>query len=207
LLNRLPHPNLYCPAFVCRFDESIEQIDTPSQIQLALAKDYQTSFLRSDELRQDVRNLIRHNGYKPTGRGKPASEYLIKMGTEHGLRSINLPVDICNVVSFHSGLPISVIDLDKATAPFEIKCAAPETTYVFNPSGQEIKASGLLSLHDQDGPCANAVKDAQRTKTSASTQNTLTVIWGLESRSAHTDSALEWYLELLSFAGGQIEML
>jgi len=82
-----------------------------------MAKDFNAPFERSDELRQDVRNLIRHNGYKPTGRGKPASEYLIKMGSEHGLRAINLPVDICNAVSFHSGLPISVIDLDKASAP------------------------------------------------------------------------------------------
>jgi len=182
-------------------------METPEPALAAMSKDFQTSFDRTDELRQEVRNLIRHNGYKPTGRGKPASEYLIKMGTEHGLRSINLPVDICNAVSFHSGLPISVIDLDKATAPFDIRCAAPETSYIFNPSGQEINASGLLSLHDQEGPCANAVKDAQRTKTSETTESTLTVIWGLESRKNQTDIALEWYLELLANTGAQIEIL
>lgn len=207
MLSRHTHPNLFCPAFICRFDRSIDQIDTPDAVRSAMAKDFLSSFDRSDELRQDVRNLIRHNGYKPTGRGKPASEYLIKMGSEHGLRSINLPVDVCNAVSFHSGLPISVIDLDKAADPFEIKCAAPETSYIFNPSGQEINASGLLSLHDQEGPCANAVKDAQRTKTSETTQNTLTVIWGLESRSTHTEAALEWYLELLIPTSAQIEIL
>ena len=35
-------------------------------------------------------------------------------------------------------------------------------SYVFNASGQAIDLGGLLCLFDADGPCANAVKDAQR---------------------------------------------
>ena len=33
---------------------------------------------RSEEVRVATRDLLRHGGYKPTGRGKPASEYLVR---------------------------------------------------------------------------------------------------------------------------------
>ena len=36
---------------------------------------------RVEQVRQDVRDLLRHGGYKPTGRGKPASEYLVRAAT------------------------------------------------------------------------------------------------------------------------------
>ena len=65
---------------------------------------------RDEACRSAVRNLLRGFGYKPTGRGKPASEYLVRAAEEDKLTSINLPVDICNVVSLHSGLPISVVE-------------------------------------------------------------------------------------------------
>jgi len=77
-----------------------------------------------DVLRSHVRDLLRHGGYKPTGRGKPASEYLVRAVAEAGLSSINLAVDVCNAVSLHSGLPISVVDLSRAKPPFRIGLAS-----------------------------------------------------------------------------------
>ena len=44
-----------------------------------------------------------------------------------------------------------------------------------------------MCLFDAEGPCGNAVKDAQRTKTSADTRRTLSAIWSsntLGSRAA-----------------------
>jgi len=93
------------------------------------------------------------------------------------LSTINVAVDICNPVSLHSGLPISLIDLDRARKPFRVEVAAEGTSYVFNQAGQFIDVSGLLCLFDAEGPCANAVKDSQRTKT----RRTLTLIWGTAS--------------------------
>ena len=84
----------------------------------------------------------------------------------------------CNAVSLHSGLPISVVDLDRAHAPFRIGVAPSGSSYVFNASGQEIDLGGLLCLFDADGPCGNAVRDAQRTKTRDETRATLSVVWG-----------------------------
>ena len=131
-------------------------------------------------IRKDVRDVLRHGGYKPTGRGKPASEYLVKAAAK-GLRSINLAVDACNVVSLHSGLPISVVDLDRAAAPLSVAIADADASYVFNASGQEIRLGGLLCLHDAEGPCANAVKDSQRTKTHDGTTRTLSLVWGAKA--------------------------
>ena len=54
-----------------------------------------------------------------------------------------------------------------------------------------------LCLFDPDGPCGNAVKDSQRTKTGPETRRTLTLIWGttaLPNRAAATEA---WYHSLL----------
>jgi len=74
---------------------------------------------------------------------------------------------------------------------------------VFNASGQEIDVTGLLCLFDRQGPCANAVKDAQRTKTSDATRSTLTVIWSDRELCARTDGALAFYRGLLERAGAR----
>jgi DNA/RNA-binding domain of Phe-tRNA-synthetase-like protein len=110
-------------------------------------------------------------------------------------------VDVCNAVSLHSGLPISVVDLDRARAPFRIAVAAEGTSYVFNASGQEIDVGGLLCLHDADGPCANAVRDAQRTKTRPETTATLSVVWGCVGFEARLRDAETWYRALLESSG------
>jgi DNA/RNA-binding domain of Phe-tRNA-synthetase-like protein len=158
--------------------------------------------LRSDEsVRAAVRDLLRHGGYKPTGRGKPSSEYLIRAVSEGALGSINGAVDACNAVSLHSGLPISVVDLDRASPPLSIDIAPPGARYVFNASGQEIDLGGLLCLNDADGPCANAVKDAQRTKTSAATRRTLSVLWGTRALPGLASVAAAWYRSLLEAMG------
>ena len=156
---------------------------------------------RSEDLRKAVRDLLRHGGYKPTGRGKPSCEYLVRAAGEGKLGSINLAVDACNAVSLHSGLPISVVDLDRAAAPLRIGIAPPDTAYVFNASGQEIDVGGLLCIFDAEGPCANAVKDAQRTKTTPETRRTLSVIWGVQGFEEHGARTAAWYRELLERAG------
>jgi DNA/RNA-binding domain of Phe-tRNA-synthetase-like protein len=132
---------------------------------------------------------------------------LLRAVGEGALGAINVVVDACNVVSLHSGLPVSVIDLDRAKPPLRIGIAPMGTKYIFNASGQEIDVGGLLCLFDTDGPCANGVKDAQRTKTHAGTRVTLVVAWGsraLGDRAARTAS---WYRELLEEAGATTEEL
>ncbi|MBI2571078.1 MAG: hypothetical protein HYV63_29075 [Candidatus Schekmanbacteria bacterium] len=160
-----------------------------------------------DAVRAHVRDLLRHGGYKPTGRGKPASEYLLRAAGDGSLQPINAAVDTCNAVSLHSGLPISLIDLDRALPPLEVRIARPGEAYMFNPSGQVIDLEGLWCLCDAAGPCANAVKDAQRTKTAAQTVRTLTVIWGTSRLSGRTAQAVAWYRQLLSALGATTDLV
>ena len=145
--------------------------------------------------------MLREKGYKPTGRGKPASEYLVRAAGEGKLASINLAVDACNVVSLHSGLPISVVDADLAKPPLRIAVAPEGASYVFNRTGQEIDLEGLPCLWDAEGPCGNAVKDSQRTKTHADTDATVSVLWGCAGYQTRVDAAEDWYRELLERAG------
>ncbi len=155
-------------------------------------------------MRAAVRDLLRHGGYKPTGRGKPASEYLLRAVGDLALCSINAAVDACNVASMHAGLPISVVDLDLVREPMRVGIAPPGTSYVFNASGQTIDVGGLLCLWDSQGPCANAVKDSQRTKTSPTTQRTLSVMWGTIALPGHAAKATAWYRALVSQSGGVV---
>src|SRR5689334_437298 len=100
-----PHPLLQVSAFTCAFPKPLGESPSPESLRALLKLDAPAPVKSSDELRSAVRDLLRHGGYKPTGRGKPASEYLIRASTEGALGTINLAVDACNVVSLHSGLP------------------------------------------------------------------------------------------------------
>jgi hypothetical protein len=79
--------------------------------------------------------------------------------------------------------------------------APPGASYVFNASGQAIDLGGLLCLSDADGPCANAVKDAQRTKTGADTRRTLSLLWGTVALPGRAARAEAWYRSLLERQG------
>lgn len=195
-----PHPLLELVAFETTFPEPLSALGDP-RLAPMMQLEADTPVRRDDTIRAEVRNLLRHGGYKPTGRGKPASEYLIKAVTQDLLRPINLSVDACNVVSLHSGLPISVVDLDLAQAPLRVDLAPEGSTYVFNASGQEIKVAGLLCLHDAEGPCANAVKDSQRTKTTGDTTRTLSLVWGTNALPGYAAQVATWYRTLLEQGG------
>ncbi|MFT3840380.1 MAG: phenylalanine--tRNA ligase beta subunit-related protein [Myxococcaceae bacterium] len=200
-----PHPLLDARCFVTTFAQPLGSSPTPESVLALLKPDAKGPLSSDDTVRGAVRDLLRQGGYKPTGRGKPASEYLIRAVGEGALSSINLAVDVCNAVSFHSGLPISVVDLDKAKEPFHLGLATEGTTYVFNASGQTIDVAGLLCLFDADGACANAVKDSQRTKTSPATTRTLTVIWGTNALAGRSAKTFDWYRALLLETGAKVD--
>jgi DNA/RNA-binding domain of Phe-tRNA-synthetase-like protein len=203
----LPHALLRVRGFTSSFPQPIGAASSPAWLVDLLQADADVPLTRTEEVRSAVRQMLRHDGYKPTGRGKPASEYLLRAASEQALASINAAVDACNVVSLHSAFPISVIDLDRARLPFRIATAGETERYVFNASGQEIELAGLLCLMDDSGPCANAVKDAQRTKTGAETRQTLSIIWGCEGFDERLNEAERWYRSLLERAGAATAMV
>jgi DNA/RNA-binding domain of Phe-tRNA-synthetase-like protein len=200
-----PHPLLDLRTFVTQFPRPLGDCPSPPELLSLLSLDAPAPLRSDDAVREAVRQLLRHGGFKPTGRSKPASEYLIKAVGEARLTTINLAVDACNIVSLHSGLPVSVVDLDRVREPLRVVIAPAGADYVFNASGQSIDVGGLLCLFDADGPCANAVKDAQRTKTGPDTRRTFSLIWGTVKLSGRAAAAETWYRDLLEKLGATTE--
>ncbi len=200
------HPLLDAVVFETRFPRPLSELGARPELAALLAASAATEapLVSDEEVRGAVRNLLRHGGYKPTGRGKPASEYLLRAVAAGALSSINAAVDACNAVSYHSGLPISVVDLALITEPLSLRIAPSGTDYVFNASGQTIDVTGLLCLFDEGGACANAVKDSQRTKTRPETTRTVTVIWGSSALAGRSERTVAWYQKLLEAMGAEV---
>jgi DNA/RNA-binding domain of Phe-tRNA-synthetase-like protein len=201
------HPLLEPAVFRTVFPAPLGEVAAPAWLGELLEPGAPAPLSTDDDVRRAVRDLLRGAGFRPTGRSKPSAEYLLRAASERGLARINAAVDSCNAVSLHSGLPISVVDADRAREPLRIGIAEEGTSYIFNPSGQVIDVGRLLCLFDADGPCANAVKDAQRTKTDGATTRTLTVVWGTSALAGRAAAALAWYAELLERLGARVEVL
>ena len=197
-ISQHPHPLLYARAFT-----SVWPAPLGEHYELTHVRSYfgdQTfDFQPPPDIKSIIRNLLRVGGFSPSGRNKPACEYLTK-AIEKGWFSketgINAAVDCCNAVSLHSQLPISVIDVRKTTPPYNIKICPEKTSYIFNPSGQILRADGLLALWDQNEPCGTSVKDSQRSKTDEQTIKTLSIVWGHKEIKEFTDVVTEQYLIL-----------
>lgn len=200
-----PHPLLDVRAFVTVFPRPLGEMPSPVELRTLLALDAPAPLHGDDGIREAVRTLLRQGGFKPTGRSKPASEYLLKAVRDKLLSSINLAVDACNVASLHGGLPISVVDLERVREPLRVGVAPAGASFVFNASGQTIDLGGLLCLFDAEGPCANAVKDAQRSKTGDATRRTLSLIWGTNALPGRAAACETWYRSLLEQHGAKTE--
>ena len=195
------HPLLEADVFELGWPQGLAHYQTPKPVLDLFEPGATAPLSRSEPVRVAVRDLLRVGGFKPTGRNKPASEYLVKAAEGGFLSAINVVVDVCNAVSLHSGLPISVVDADRASGPLRVGLAAPDQSVVFNASGQQIDVGGLVCLHDSQGPCANAVKDSQRTKTHPDTTRTLVVVWGTSAFEGRAVATGEWFRALAQSAG------
>jgi DNA/RNA-binding domain of Phe-tRNA-synthetase-like protein len=199
-----PHPFLEAGIIQASLPAPLGEIPSPPDLIAALGA--AAEHVRDDATVAAVRRLLRHGGYRPAGRGKPASEYLVQAAERGTLASINPVVDACNAASLWGGLPISVIDLDRAALPLRIDIAAAGERYVFNSAGQEIDLAGLLVLRDAAGACANAVKDAQRTKTGSATRRVLGVVWGTAELPGRTRAVRERFAVGLAAAGASVAL-
>ncbi|HOT58945.1 MAG TPA: hypothetical protein P5519_08115 [Spirochaetia bacterium] len=118
-----------------------------------------------ESLKQGVRAMLRRGGFKPAGRQKPASEYLLQSVREGVFPIISAPVDCNNYYSLKTGLPISILDTRITGSSVLIKIASQNESYVFNTSGQSMDLSGLLCVSTHDGkPIGNPVKDSMEAK-------------------------------------------
>lgn len=118
-----------------------------------------------ESLKQAVRAMLRKGGFKPAGRQKPASEYLLQAAREGTFPIINAPVDCNNYYSLKTCLPISLLDTRITGDSILIKIASQNEEYIFNTSRQSMGLSGLLCVCTKEGkPLGNPVKDSMLAK-------------------------------------------
>lgn len=150
-------------------------------------------------LKDAVRGMLKKGGFKPSGRNKPASEYLAQAAREGRFPSINNLVDVNNLVSLRSGLPISLLDLDAIGNKLLLRFGKENERYVFNAGGQEIELEGLICTcsGERDEPLGNPVKDSLAGKLKDSTRNVVGVIYA-PAESAEQIKQLPQYAEELA---------
>ena len=145
--------------------------------------------LRDEEeaRRVAVRDMLRNGSYRPTGRGKPASEYLLRAAAEEAYTfpRINGPVDICNLLSLEHIIPVSLWDLDRTPARhFVFRLGRPGEGYVFNRAGQRMDVEDLVvgcrvqeNAEQTETPIVNPVRDSLATKTTPDTSRVAVCIY------------------------------
>jgi DNA/RNA-binding domain of Phe-tRNA-synthetase-like protein len=146
-----------------------------------------------------VRAMLRHGRYRPSGRGKPASEYLARLPSDRFPR-IYPVVDVINLTSLEAQLPVSLIDLGRLGASaFHLRRGREGEGYVFNAGGQTIDVQDLLTVCTvpDDEPVANPVKDSMRAKVGPDSGDVLAVVycpvdWATAGRDAVDRIAERW---------------
>lgn len=137
--------------------------------------------LVSESRKAAVRGMLRWGKYRPAGRGKPSSEYLLQALKENDFPSVNPFVDAVNVESLLCGYPMSILDADKAGTELLIRRGRPGERYVFNAGGQEIDVEDLLCVCRKDGEdftaSANPVRDSMSTKLFPGAANAVVIIY------------------------------
>ncbi len=68
-----PHPLLQVEAFTTELPKPLGELPSPDWLKALLALNAEAPMKSDDDVRSAVRDVLRHGGYKPTGRGKPAS--------------------------------------------------------------------------------------------------------------------------------------
>ena len=96
------------------------------------------------ERKAAVRDMLRFGKYKPAGRSKPSSEYLLAAALDGEFPLVNGPVDANNAISLEWGYPASIFDAAKTGPELFIRRGLAGESYVFNPSGQAIELEDLL---------------------------------------------------------------
>src|SRR5262245_35232131 len=81
-----PHPLLDLGAFVTTFPGRLGELTTPPEVVALFDPTTAAPLTSDDEVRTAVRALLRHEGFKPGGRSKPASEYL-QQAAQNGVDS------------------------------------------------------------------------------------------------------------------------
>ncbi|MBU1109152.1 MAG: hypothetical protein KKB51_20915 [Candidatus Riflebacteria bacterium] len=165
-----------------------------------------------DQMQKGIRSLLKTFGFHPSGRSRPASEFLFKdLQNRGGFNFINNVVDINNHLSLTSHLPISTFDLEKSGYDLCLRIGLDDETYIFNREGQELSLKKLLVVarHGMDSAAIGSpVKDSQGTKVFEESKNIAVVIYTSGNVTTEDDMQrlLDRYVRLLKKETGAAEI-
>lgn len=216
--NRIPREDIFLGVIVAeQIDPDVYPPAFDQELRTLLKERAQELTPEEEALRQEVRDMLRNGRYKPTGRGKPASEYLVRCAREaeeapvphDAFPRISSPVDCCNFISLQYLLPISLWDVDRAQSEhYVFRLGRAGESYVFNEGGQPIDLEDLVvgcrsASADVPGePIVNPIKDSMATKTVGETSNVAAVIYAPVSVSPERlQTACEQFAALLAGCG------
>ncbi|MBU6386153.1 MAG: phenylalanine--tRNA ligase beta subunit-related protein [Planctomycetota bacterium] len=137
------------------------------QCELAIAE---KSTAQWEARREAIRRLLRKGGYKPSGRSKPAQEYLARCLDESKFPRVHPAVDCLNAISVRFGVPISMLDRQEFVDRMQIRLGKPAERYVFNSAGQELELENLIVVcggSSEEKPLGSPVKDSMAGKIDA----------------------------------------
>jgi DNA/RNA-binding domain of Phe-tRNA-synthetase-like protein len=171
-----------------------------------------------ERVRQGCREVLRNGRYRPTGRGKPASEYLMRAVMEESFPRINGPVDANNLVSLAHCVPVSLWDVELAgSSTFEFRLGRAGERYVFNATGQVLELEDLVCgcALDADGtsrPLVTPIKDSMHSKIQPGSKLLAGCIYyplhagSQEQLALVTGELLKWLLTCGALAAGQLQV-
>jgi DNA/RNA-binding domain of Phe-tRNA-synthetase-like protein len=151
-------------------------LSSPLREAVASGEEYVPASVRSR-----VRDMLRFGKYRPSGRAKPASEFLLRAAIGGTFPLISGPVDVNNAISLESGFPGSLFDTELSGRRLLLRRGTAGETYVFNASGQSIDLTDLLLVCRETPsgwePCGNPVKDSEATKIRSTTTDVVAVLY------------------------------
>lgn len=162
-----------------------------------------------EQRRSDVRDMLRNGVYKPTGRAKPATEYLLRAAREGTFPQINAAVDVANLLCLDYLLPVSLWDLDlAASCSYTLRYGKSDEAYVFNSAGQTIALEDLLVVAraEDDVAVVNPVKDSLATKTIPTTTRVAVIVYTPVAYAAELPDVLNLFARWLRACGSDVRI-
>ena len=118
---------------------------------------------------------------KDPSRYRPSSEALLRrVASGKGLYQVNDVVDLNNVISMHTQLPIGTYDLDKVEPPITFRRGQAGESYL-GIGRYDLNLDGLPVFADIHGPFGTPFSDSDRTKVTPDTRRVLSVLISFEA--------------------------
>jgi DNA/RNA-binding domain of Phe-tRNA-synthetase-like protein len=131
------------------------------------------------------RAAFRQFGVDPTGY-RSAAEALLRRLTKKGdIPSINLLVDLCNMVSIRYGLPVAAIDTRQVSLPITVRFARGDETFVnLNQAEADHPAAGEVIFTDEKDVVIARRWCWRQSEESAAREETTSLLVTIEAQNA-----------------------